>query len=216
LYVLEDETAEAELLLRDLITQDPSAEAPARLLYGVLLTSGRPDEATAVLDAAIAAQPTSSTLRWLKAGELERAGDFEGAIAIYEVMYAENSNDVVVANNLASLITTHRTDPESLERAFAVARRLRGSDVPAFQDTYGWIEFRRGNLDEALRHLEPAAAGLPDDPLTQFHLGMVYAGLNRPEDARKQLTRALEIAGDSPLPQFETARQTLATLPPAP
>jgi Flp pilus assembly protein TadD len=88
--------------------------------------------------------------------------------------------------------------------------------VPAFQDTYGWIEFRRGNLDEALLHLEPAAAGLPDDALTQFHLGMLYAAMNRPEDARRQLMRALEIAGDSPLPQFETARQTLATLPPAP
>ena len=67
-----------------------------------------------------------------------------------------------------------------------------------------------------LTYLEPAAAGLPDDALTQFHLGMVYAGLNRPEDARRQLTRALELAGDSPFPQFETARQTLATLPPAP
>jgi cellulose synthase operon protein C len=147
---------------------------------------------------------------------LERAGDFEGAIAVYEAMYAEDSSNVVVANNLASLITTHRTDPESLERAFAVARRLRGSDVPAFQDTYGWIEYRRGNLDEALTYLEPAAAGLPEDALTQFHLGMVYAGLNRPEDARRQLTRALELAGDSALPQYETARQTLATLASAP
>jgi cellulose synthase operon protein C len=169
-----------------------------------------------VLDAALAAQPASGTLRWLKAGELERAGDFESAIKVYETMYAEDSSNVVVANNLASLITTHRTDPESLERAFAVARRLRGSDVPAFQDTYGWIEYRRGNLEEALTYLEPAAAGLPDDALTQFHLGMAYAGLNRPEDARRQLTRALEIAGDSPLPQFQTARETLATLAAAP
>jgi Flp pilus assembly protein TadD len=169
-----------------------------------------------VLDSALAAQPASATLRWLKAGELERAGDFEGAIAIYEKMYADDSNDVVVANNLASLITTHRTDAESLERAFAVARRLRGSDVPAFQDTYGWIEYRRGNLEEALRHLEPAAVGLPEDALTQFHLGMVYVGLDRTEDARRQLTRALELAGDSQLAQFRTARETLAALPPSP
>ncbi len=216
LHAMASETAEAEAILRDIIAKDPAAEAAARLLYGLLLSDGRTDEATAVLDAALAAQPTSGTLRWLKAGELERDGDFEGAIAIYEGMYAENSADVVVANNLASLITTHRADPESLERAFAVARRLRGSDVPAFQDTYGWIEYRRGNLDEALRHLEPAAAGLPGDALTQFHLGMLYAALDRPEDARRQLTLALDIAGDSKLPQFDLARETLATLPPAP
>lgn len=216
LYVLEGEAAKAEVILRDSIAEDPAREVAARLLYGLLASLGRAEEAAAVLDAALAAQPASATLRWLKAGELERDGDYEGSISIYESMYAEDSSSVVIANNLASLITTHRTDPESLERAFAVARRLRGSDVPAFQDTYGWIEYRRGNLDEALSYLEPAAAGLPDDALTQFHLGMVYAGLNRNEDARRQLTRALEIAGDSPLPQFETARQTLAKLPAAP
>lgn len=216
LYLLAGETAEAETILRDFVAKEPASEAPARLLYGLLASADRADEATAVLDTALAAQPASGTLRWLKAGELERSGDFEGAIAVYESLYAEDSSNVVVANNLASLITTHRTDPESLERAFTVARRLRGTDVPAFQDTYGWIEFRRGNLDEALNYLEPAAAGLPEDALTQFHLGMVFAGLNRTEDARRQLTLALEIAGDSPLPQYETARQTLAALPPAP
>jgi predicted Zn-dependent protease len=216
LHVLEGEDDEAEKTLRALIAKEPAAEAPARLLFGLLNSSGRTAEATAVLDAALAAQPTSTALRWLKASALERTGDFEGAIAIYEAMYAEDSGNVVVANNLASLITTHRADPESLERAFAVARRLRGSDVPAFQDTYGWIEYRRGNLEEALTYLEPAAAGLPEDALVQYHLGMTYAGLNRPEDARRQLTRSLEIAGDSPLPQFQTARETLASLPPAP
>jgi tetratricopeptide (TPR) repeat protein len=216
LHLLAGETPEAEAILRDHVARYPTAEAPARLLYGLLASADRPDEATAVLDSALAAQPGSGTLRWLKAGELERKGDYEGAIAIYEAMYAEDSRNVVVANNLASLITTHRTDAESLERAFAVARRLRGSDVPAFQDTYGWIEYRRGNLEEALTYLEPAAAGLPEDALTQFHLGMLYVGLNRPEDARRQLTRALEIAGDSPLPQFQTAREALASLPPSP
>jgi tetratricopeptide (TPR) repeat protein len=216
LHTLAGETTEAETILRDRIAKDPAAEPPVRLLYGLLSSSGRAEEATAVLDSGLAAQPGSVTLRWLKATELERVGDFEGAIAVYEAMYAEDSSNVVVANNLASLITTHRVDPESLERAFAVARRLRGSDVPAFQDTYGWIEYRRGNLEEALTYLEPAAAGLPDDALVQYRLGMVYAGLNRPEDARRQLTRALEIAGDSTLPQFQTARETLASLPPAP
>ena len=126
LHALAGETAEAEAILRDYIAKDATSEPPVRLLYGLLTSSGRADEATAVLDAGLAAQPASGTLRWLKAGELERAGDFEGAIAVYEAMYAEDSSNVVVANNLASLITTHRTDPESLERAFAVARRLRG------------------------------------------------------------------------------------------
>jgi Flp pilus assembly protein TadD len=119
----------------------------------------------------------------------------------------------VVANNLASLITTHQDDAESLERAFAIARRLRDSKVPAFQDTYGWIESRRGNREAALAYLEPAAKGLPDDPFVQLHLGLTYAALDRHEEARTALGRALELAGDSDLPQFASARTLLDGLP---
>lgn len=221
LHALAGEPDQAEAIFRDLLAQDPGAEAPARLLYGLLQSAGRPDEAAAVLDGVIAAQSAgggtpTATLRWLRAGELERAGDIDGAIALYEAMYAEDSSNVIVANNLASLLTSHRDDAASLERAFAVARRLRGTEVPAFQDTYGWIEYRRGNLEEALAYLEPAAAGLPGDALAQVHLGLTYVALNRPEDARRVLTAALGIAGDSTLPQFETARAALAELPAAP
>ncbi|MFA9229763.1 MAG: tetratricopeptide repeat protein [Microgenomates group bacterium] len=211
-YGLEGKQDKAEQVFRSLIEKNPTAERPVQLLYGMLDAAGRADDATAVLDAGLKAMPQSGMLRWVKAGQLEKAGDIDGAITVYEALYAESSDNQVVANNLASLITAHRDDPASLERAFAIARRLRGSDVPAFQDTYGWIEYRRGNLTEALADLEPAAAGLPDDALTQYHLGMTYAGLKRTEDAKRLLTHALEMAGDSPLPQFQTARDTLAGL----
>jgi len=212
LYAVSGDTAAAETIFRSLTEQTPTAEAPVRMLYGLLSGQGRTEDATAVLDAALTARPTSGTLRWIKAGELERAGDIDGAIAVYEALYAEDSNNPVIANNLASLITAHRDDAESLERGFVIARRLRGLDVPAFQDTYGWISYRRGDLAEALANLEPAAVGLPNDPLVQYHLGMTYAGLKRPEEAAVALRRALVLAGDSPLPQFQTARDTLATL----
>lgn len=216
LHALMGEVPQAEALFRALIAEDPTAELPARLLYGLLRSDGRTEEAAAVLKAALAAQPNAATLRWIQAGALEQAGDIDGAIAVYEAMYAVDSGNVVIANNLASLITSHRDDPESLARATAIVRRLKGTKVPAFQDTYGWIAHRNGNHDEALTYLEPAAAGLPNDPTIQFHLGMTYLALGRTEDARRQLARALELAGDSPLPQFETARQALAGLPPAP
>jgi predicted Zn-dependent protease len=212
LYAVTGDAANAERIFRDLVAENPTLEPPARMLYGLLLSQGRRADATAVLDAALAAQPQTASLRWMKAGELERDGDIDGAIAVYEALYAESSDDPVIANNLASLITTHRSDPESLERGYAIARRLRGLEVPAFQDTYGWIAYRRGDFAEALSHLEPAAAGLPNDPLVQFHLGMTYAALKRPEEAAAALRRALAIAGDSPLPQFQLARETLATL----
>lgn len=217
LHTLAGNVPEAEAGYRAIIAETPADDVAVRMLFVLLSAEGRSDEATAVLDAGLAATPGAQTLLWIKAGILERAGAVDEAIAIYEGLYAENTGNVIVANNLASLITSHRRDPESLERAFTIARRLRGSDVPAFQDTYGWIEFRRGNLREALAALEPAAAGLPEDPQAQFHLGMTYAALGEPAKAIRQLERALELAGDQDLPFVDEARSRMAELqaPPA-
>ena len=203
---------QAEASYRALIDQEPQAEIPVRMLYGLLLGEGRQPEASAVLAAALTRQPDHPTLLLMRAGELEQAGDTEAAIAIHEALYARDTANIVAANNLASMITTYRDDAESLARAQSVARRLRGAQEPAFQDTYGWIEYRRGNLDEALRHLEPAAAGLPGDPMVQFHLGMVLADLGRTEAAIAQLQRALDLGQGRPLPQLDRARTRLIAL----
>lgn len=211
------EVAEAETLYRGMIEADPADIAPVRGLYVLLRANDRAADASALLDAALEPTGRNADLLFLRATELEAKGDIDGAIAHYEELYTRNSSSQLIANNLASLIATHRTDPESLERAYAIARRLRGSDVPALQDTYGWIEYRRGNFTEALANLEPAAAGLPKDPFVQLHLGLTYAALNRTEEARATLTRALEIAGETgkaDLPAFAEARAALEKLPP--
>lgn len=199
-----------------LIAEQPQNDAPVLALFVMLRDSGEAEAADAVLDAALARPAPSPRLRAAKAAQLELAGDFDGAIEIYEGLYAENTGNVVLANNLASLITTHRDDAESLERAHAIARRLQGTDVPAMQDTYGWIQYRRGNFGEAVEYLEPAAAGLPGDPMVQAHLGLAYAANDQVALARETLTRALEMAGDSPLPRYAEAREVLAGLPEAP
>ena len=209
LHTLQGENEQAETLYSALIADEPSSVRLVQTYYIMLRNNGKNSDAATVLDAGIAASNGAPQLMWIKAGEYEQDENFDAAIKIYEDLYAKNSNSLIVANNLASLITTHRDDVDGLERAFAIARRLRESDVPAFQDTYGWIEYRRGNYEEALTYLEPAAAGLPKDPLTQFHLGMTYTALKNTVKAREALTRALEIADESPLPQFKIAKETL-------
>ena len=57
------------------------------------------------------------------------------AIAAYETLYARDGDAPVVVNNLASLLTGRGSTPSDLERAFAIARRLRESRVPHFRDT---------------------------------------------------------------------------------
>jgi tetratricopeptide (TPR) repeat protein len=111
------------------------------------------------------------------------------------------------------MLSTYREDEESLERAYSIARRLRGSDIPQFRDTYGWIAFRRGDLSEAGPYLESAAQALGEDALVQFHYGMFLAADGQIQAAIDQLEHALEIAGpEDPRPQFETARAEIERL----
>lgn len=210
--MMDGDADEAETVFRGVLNEAPDTEAAVRLLYSLLHLQGRDDEKAQVLETGLATLPDSETLLWIKAGALEQGGDIDGAIGIYEGLYTLNSANVVVANNLASLLAAHRTDDASLERAYRIARRLRGVEVPAFQDTYGWIVYRRGDYAEALDYLRPAALGLPGDPLVHYHLGKTYHALGNVEDAIETFTQALEIAGDSSLPQFDDARALLTEL----
>ena len=154
----------------------------------------------AALRDGIAAVPGDLRLNWALAGRLERAGDIEGAIDIYERLYDANSDNLIIANNLASLLATGREDDDSLARAHEIARRLRDREVPAFQDTYGWIAFRRGDLDTAAAALEPAAAALPGDASVQYHLARTYEARGRDAAALAQYRKAAEAVGDGRAP----------------
>jgi predicted Zn-dependent protease len=212
-YMMADQPDQAEVIYRALMAEQPNNLRPFQALYKLMLGADRPDEAAALLASELARVPDSAVLNLMQAGALERDGDIDGAIAIYEAMYAKDSNSLVVANNLASLLTSHRSDAASVDQAFKIALRLRGSNVPAFQDTYGWIAYRRGDFAEALIALEPAARGMPQDPVVQMHLGLTQAALKQTDQARATLTAALALAGEAASqPQFAEAQKALTDL----
>lgn len=165
------------------------------------------------ISAALERMPTSPQLLWASASYLEQDGDIDGAIEVYERMYEQDSDSIVVANNLASLLATYRDDDESLDRAWTIARRFRDFDLPQIQDTYGWIAHRRGESDEALPYLEAAAGTLADDPIVQFHLAEVLFALGRNEEALDQYRAVLELAGAGDTrPQIDRAGARIAEI----
>ncbi len=212
-HVMRGETEAAEAGYRDLIAGTPRLAVAHQALVALLARTGRGEEAEAALAEGIAATDRDPSLLVLESQRLMAAEDFEGAIAIFDELYALDTSNVVVANNLASLLSTHRTDQESLDRAFQVARRLRGSENPYFQDTYGWLLTGRGDYQQALTYLEPAAAALTSDALTQFHLAKTYDALERWDEARAAFERAVEVAGpESDLPQIAEARTRITEI----
>ena len=134
------------------LTDENAANTPAwAQLARVLSAQGKVEAARSSVDAGLAANPDAANLLWAKASFLESANDIDGAIGIYEGLYERNPNSLIIANNLASLLATYRDDDQSLERAYEVARRLQGTTTPPFQDTIGWILFRRGDVEDGHR-----------------------------------------------------------------
>jgi Flp pilus assembly protein TadD len=94
--------------------------------------------------------------------------------------------------------------PEARE-LIARALELAPGD-PFITDSLGWVEFRLGNLPEALKHLQTAYSARPD-PEIGAHLGEVLWALGRTDEARK-VWRDVQTRE----PSNEVLRETLARL----
>jgi tetratricopeptide (TPR) repeat protein len=213
LHLLDEKPAQAEELLQQVVQVAPEEALGYNVLNRFYIQTGNAAQAEAILRQG--AERVSSTqgqqLRLALATLLEASGDIDGAIAEYEALYALNPESLIVSNNLVSLLAEYReNDSEAIAFAERVARRLRGSTVPHFLDTYGWVQFLAGNYQEALRSLRPAAEGLPNNPLVRYHVGRAYAALGQVEDARSHLEASLAI--NPSFPKAASARTALDEL----
>jgi cellulose synthase operon protein C len=212
LHLMAGQRAEAETVLRAMVERRPDAPAGYLLMTRYFAQLGRADDAEAIAREGAAKARPNDEIRLSLAALLEQRDAFDEAIDLYRDLFETLPNSVLVANNLASLLAEYRyDDPEAMAFAGRVARRLRESDVPFFQDTYGWIAFLRGDTEEAVRHLVPAAQALPDNALVLYHLGRAYAAAGEVALARANLEEALRLAPN--FPKAASARETLDGLP---
>ena len=128
----------------------------------------------------------------------ELQGDYNSAIELYAEVQERVPNSLLVTNNLASLLAEHRADDAvAVDRAYQLAGRLRDSEHPHYQDTYGWTRYLRGEYEEALKYIEPVAGALPRNAWVHYHLGKIYLALERTEEARKSLQQAADLSKGS-------------------
>jgi tetratricopeptide (TPR) repeat protein len=192
------------------VNVQPSSPVGYRALSEHYTRSGKLDDAMQTIEAGLKNSPTDFPLRQAKAGLLEKKGDFNGAIALYEELLKEQPGSMVLANNFASLVSDHRTDKESLEKAHAAAMALVKSDVPHFKDTLGWLYYLRGDYKSAQGLLEQAAKALPDNAVVRYHLGMTYKATGERDRAREELKKAAELDSGPLKSRIQAALQELS------
>lgn len=181
-------------------------------LVGLAAAQGDMAGADAWLAKGLQATDNDYTLRLARASVLENLQKYDDAIEVYESLLKDRPGAEVVINNLASLLSDHRTDAASHQRAFELAQRFRTSRVPQFRDTLGWAAFRVGRTEDAIILLKSAMDELPNLPVVHYHYGKAQLGADNKALAREALQRAVTLGETQPFPQLQDARAALASL----
>jgi predicted Zn-dependent protease len=186
---------EADTQFREASRVNPKWITPWLDWGGLWLAQKQPDQAVQVIQAGLKANPDSEELYMLLASAYSTQSQIDHAITAYEGALRVNPRNVLVANNLAVLLIDYKGDPQNLQKAFALSRDFeKDAPHPLFLDTLGWVRFKMGQQDEALRLMKNAVAKSPEVPTLNYHLGIAYHQSGKTAEARTYLSKALKSA----------------------
>ena len=192
---LSGHSQEADAQFREASRVNPKWITPWLDWGGLWLAQKQPDQAVQVIQAGLKANPDSEELHMLLASAYSDQGQIDNAITAYDGALRLNPRNVLVANNLAVLLVDYKGDPQSLQKAFALSRDFeKDAPHPLFLDTLGWVRFKMGQQEEALRLMKNAVAKSPEVPTLNYHLGMAYHQSGKTVEARAYLSKALKSA----------------------
>jgi len=127
----------------------------------------------------------------------------------YDMALKLEPANVVVLNNYAYYLSIRGI---KLDKAEAMAQKANdlSPDVASFQDTYGWVLYKKENYKNALFWIEEALKnGGEEDPVVHEHRGDVYLKLNESEKAVASWKKALELGGDPNVLNIKIEEHTL-------
>ncbi len=133
----------------------------------------------------------------------------EQAESHFRAALEDEASAPIACNNLAYMLAVERGDTvNALPLAQKAVEAAPGA--AAFLDTLGWIHYLRDETDQALPLLEQARRAMPTNPTVRYHLGMAYLKAGRAEDARAELTEALNLSQS--FPEAADARRALENI----
>jgi tetratricopeptide (TPR) repeat protein len=208
---LTQEHEEAALHYREAVRLNPKWMTPWLNWATLSLSRKKPDMAVQVLQDGLKANPDSEELHLLLASAHFGQGQIDLAITAYEATLRLNPRNLLAANNLAVLLVDHKSDPSSLQKAFALSRDFeKEAPHPLFIDTLGWVRFKMGQQEEAIRLMKDAVAKSPEMSVLNYHLGIAFFQSGKRAEARPYLLKALK--SSDPFEWRREAEQVLAQI----
>jgi tetratricopeptide (TPR) repeat protein len=118
-------------------------------------------------------------------------GQTDEAVKWGMMLWSLDPTDVANANNMAWILATTYKDYGRAAEMIQQCMRLLPNH-PQVLDTAGWIAFLSGKHQEAADNLL-ASIKYGDNPEAHYHLGRVYEARERPDEARAEYQKALQM-----------------------
>lgn len=198
LYVQQGRTETARSYIRSVREEHPEHSVRLYLLESeVLLKTRDYDAGYQLLTEALLLHPKQVNLLYTRSMFSEQNRQYELMEQDLETIL-ELEPDNPVALNALGYILANRS--ERLDEAYQMIRHalsLKPND-PAILDSLGWVEFRRGNLAQALQFLGQAFQAYPDHEVAA-HLGEVLWTVGEEAQAKIIWQQGLKNKPDSPI-----------------
>lgn len=192
-------------MLERLVAKKPQSPDLRCALAGVLMQTGKTDDARPHLESALAADPKHAmTLSGM--GDLSLLdGDAAGAIERYQEIISLGAPGAEVYGKLGQAYEM------SGQAALAVEayRAAVANDDTLVDIRYALAALlaRSGQAQEAISHYTEVIRVRSDDPAAHYDLGLAYAGLSKLPEARRAFERAVGLK-----PEFGNALLNLGTV----
>lgn len=154
----------------------------------LLREAGRPNDAYILLETALTSQPDNPDLLYETALTAERIGKPEILETHLKHLLKLKPDHAHALNALGYSLAERNTRLPEAQELISKALSLMPDD-PFIMDSMGWVLFRQGKQQEALKTLEKAYS-LKADPEIAAHLSEVLWAMNRQDDARRVLKDA--------------------------
>jgi len=209
-YASKNDVPATKQALLESIKQDKTRTQSYLSLASIYFNEKNTQQAISVLKDGASANPDATRLAITLAGYYEKSGDIDKAIAVYESILTKQTDNLLATNNLAALLSEHKQDPASINRAVELADKLKNTEQPVIRDTVGWVYYKSGKYSDAVEVLEQVVTAMPEIQIFNYHLGMAYYKNGDKEKAKTHLEKS--ISGEAEFQGIEDAKQILKSL----
>lgn len=181
------EFEQAQQQYRQALSMEPNS-ATALKVHRTYLAAGQPQQSLEFLQDWTQRYPQDLSATEVLAQGYVVSNQYDKAQRLFERLLAKGIETAPIHNNLANLYLK-QNDPKALEHA-QLAQQLAPND-PSTNDTLGWVLVSQGKLSEGLKFLRDASVRSASNPEILFHIAATLHRLNRHDEARRALNRAL-------------------------